>query len=132
GAAASYKVAGSSTQRFPSESPLIPQQGGIMLHRTFRSVWYTFVCLLCLTAMRQLAQAGPPLICHPFEIANAQSLPWSNPSEWRAVKGDYDLNRLVNDTLALLTPNTPVIVRMETMRRATVYAVWAARDREVG
>ncbi len=103
-----------------------------MLHRTFRSVWYTFVCLICLTAMRQPAQAGPPLICHPFEIGNAQSLPWSNINEWRAVKGDYDLNRLVNDTLALLTPNTPVIVRMETMRRATIYAVWAARDREVG
>src|SRR6185436_15560033 len=103
-----------------------------MLHRTFRSVWYTFVCLICLTAMRQPAQAGPPLICHPYEIAHAQSLPWANPGEWRAVKSDYDLNRLVNDTLALLTPNTPVIVRMETMRRATVYAVWAARDREVG
>jgi hypothetical protein len=103
-----------------------------MLHRTLRSVWYTFVCLICLTAMRQPAQAGPPLICHPYEIGNAQSLPWSNPSEWRAVKGDYDLNRLVNDTLALLVPGTPVIVRMETLRRATVYAVWAARDREVG
>jgi hypothetical protein len=49
-----------------------------------------------------------------------------------AVKSDYDLQRLVDDTLALLTANTPVIVRMETMRRATIYAVWAARDREVG
>jgi hypothetical protein len=82
--------------------------------------------------MRQPAQAGPPLICHPYEIGNAQSLPWSNAAEWRGAKGDYDLNRLVNDTLALLTPGTPVIVRMETMRRATIYAVWAARDREVG
>jgi hypothetical protein len=29
---------------------------------------------------------------------------------------------LVEDTLALLTPQTPVLVRMETLRRAAVYA----------
>jgi hypothetical protein len=58
-------------------------------------------------------------------------LPWGG-SQWRAVKADYDLNRLVEDTLALLTPDAPVIVRMETLRRATIYAVWAGRDREVG
>ena len=103
-----------------------------MFHRTFRSVWYTSVCLICLVVWQQPAQAGPPLICHPYEIGNAHSLPWSNTNEWRAVKGDYDLQRLVDDTLALLAPGTPVIVRMETMRRATIYAVWAARDREVG
>lgn len=77
------------------------------------------------------AYAGPPLICHPFDIGEAKSLPWGG-SQWRAVKADYDLNRLVEDTLALLTPDVPVIVRMETLRRATVYAVWAGRDREVG
>lgn len=103
-----------------------------MLHRTLRSVWYTSVCLICLAALQQSAQAGPPLICHPYEIGEAQSLPWSHTGEWRAVKGDYALQRLVDDTLALLAPGTPVIVRMETMRRATIYAVWAARDREVG
>lgn len=103
-----------------------------MLHRTLRSVWYTSVCLICLVALQQSAQAGPPLICHPYEIGDAQSLPWSHTGEWRAVKSDYDLQRLVDDTLAFLAPGTPVIVRMETMRRATIYAVWAARDREVG
>jgi hypothetical protein len=45
---------------------------------------------------------------------------------------NYDPNRLVEDTLALLTPETPVIVRMETLRRATVYGVWSMVDREVG
>jgi hypothetical protein len=54
-----------------------------MFHRTFRSVWYTSVCLICLAALQQPAQAGPPLICHPYEIGNAHSLPWSNTSEWR-------------------------------------------------
>ncbi|MEK7830116.1 MAG: hypothetical protein AAB401_03475, partial [Acidobacteriota bacterium] len=52
--------------------------------------------------------------------------------EWRDVKKDYDLNNLVADTLALLQPETPVLARMETLRRATVYGVWAKRDTEVG
>jgi hypothetical protein len=37
-------------------------------------------------------------------------------------KTDYDLSRLLQDTLELLAPSTPVIVRMETIRRATLYA----------
>src|SRR5262249_33105383 len=53
----------------------------------------------------------------------------------------YDRKNLVRDTLALLTPETPVIVRMETLRRATIYATsemrgWAkdaytAEDRQL-
>jgi len=80
---------------------------------------------------QQAALAGPPLICHPFDIGNARSLPWSG-SEWRAVDKNYDINRLVEDTLGLLTPETPVLVRMETLRRATVYGVWSMVDRKVG
>lgn len=103
-----------------------------MFHRTNGSVRYACVLLICLTVARSTALAGPPLICHPFETGGAQSLPWKNVAEWRGAKSDYDLKRLVDDTLALLTPATPVIARMETLRRATIYAVWAARDREVG
>ena len=103
-----------------------------MNRRTIASVCHTCVLLLCLMALCLPALAGPPLICHPFETGGAASLPWSNPAEWRSVKRDYELNRLVEDTLALLTPKTPVIARMETLRRAAIYAVWAARDREVG
>jgi len=33
----------------------------------------------------------------------------------------YDVSRLVPDTLALLTPSAPVLLRMETLRRATLY-----------
>ncbi len=77
------------------------------------------------------AVAGPPLICHAIEIGEAKSLPWAGP-DWRDVRKDYDVNRLVGDTLALLTPDTPVLVRMETLRRATVYAMWSRIDREVG
>jgi hypothetical protein len=99
-----------------------------MLRKTLRSVAPAIVVLALL---QQLTQAGPPLICHPFDIGEAKSLPWSG-SQWRDVKADYDLNRLVEDTLALLAPETPVIARMETLRRATIYAVWAKRDHEVG
>ncbi|MGE0129420.1 MAG: hypothetical protein AB7U82_15185 [Blastocatellales bacterium] len=98
--------------------------------RRLRSTSFAVMALAVAITVNQVAQAGPPLICHPFEIGNAKSLPWAG-SEWRAVKSDYDINRLVDDTLALLTPETPVIARMETLRRAVVYAVWAQRDGEV-
>ncbi len=101
-----------------------------MTRKMLRSL--SIVAALLLTAaVQQPALAGPPLICHPIEIGNAKSLAWSGPN-WRDVKKDYDLNNLVADTLALLQPETPVLERMETLRRATVYAVWAKRDNEVG
>ena len=40
---------------------------------------------------------------------------------WRSVDPAYDVTRLVDDTLTLLQPETPVLVRMETLRRATIY-----------
>ena len=67
------------------------------------------------------ALAGPPLLCFPFDIGTARSLPMGTGG-WRAIDPSYDVTRLVDDTIALLTPETPVIVRMETLRRATVYA----------
>jgi hypothetical protein len=73
------------------------------------------------------ALAGPPLICHPFDIGTAQSLPFGSTSEgwrgWQATLPSYDRAKLVDDTLALLTPRMPVIVRMETLRRASAYSV---------
>jgi hypothetical protein len=74
----------------------------------------------------QSALAGSPLICHPYDIGDAKSLPWVE-FESRTGLHPYELARLVDDTLSLLTPETPVIVRMETMRRATVYTVWAKK-----
>ena len=35
---------------------------------------------------------------------------------------DYDLKNLSRDTLAILDSRTPVLVRMETLRRATIFA----------
>jgi hypothetical protein len=68
------------------------------------------------------AFAGPPLICHALVIGQAKSLPWVGEG-WRlAANNDYDTSHLVDDTLSILGPRTPVIVRMETLRRATLYA----------
>jgi hypothetical protein len=78
-------------------------------------------------ALPTTAVAGPPLLCHPFDIGEAASLPWSG-SHWRDSSPQYEISRLTIDTLALLTPTTPVIVRMETLRRAAIYAT---RDERV-
>lgn len=69
--------------------------------------------------------AGPPLICHPFEIGSAHSLPWgtSTAGGWDNPDASYDLHRLQADTLALLNPQTAVLARMETIRRAAIYGV---------
>jgi hypothetical protein len=67
------------------------------------------------------ALAGPPLLCFPFEVGTARTLPMG-PGSWHQTDPTYDVSRLVGDTLALLTPDTPVKVRMETIRRATIYA----------
>src|SRR6267154_1674674 len=75
--------------------------------------------LLCLATV---AQAGPPLICHTIEIGQAKSLPWISHN-WNPSGGEiYDTKNLVRDTLEILAPDTPVLVRMETLRRATLYA----------
>jgi len=66
------------------------------------------------------AQAGPPLICHRIEIGQANSLPFINWNQKGS--GGYDLKNLTRDTLAILDSNTPVLVRMETLRRASIYA----------
>lgn len=65
--------------------------------------------------------AGPPLICHAFEIGGAKSLPWGSGTGWNTPLASYNVEMLVPDTLALLTAETPVLVRMETLRRATIY-----------
>src|SRR5262245_50874940 len=101
----------------------------MMIQKSIRSLLSAAVLLLGAAVFQQPAIAGPPLICHPIETGDAKSLPWGSSADWRAAKPDYDLNRLVEDTLALLTPETPVLARMETLRRATIYAVWAKRDR---
>jgi hypothetical protein len=63
--------------------------------------------------------AGPPLLCFPQEIGSAKSLPWGKEAFDKA-KG-YDTANLVKDTLGLLKSERSALVRMETLRRATIY-----------
>lgn len=65
--------------------------------------------------------AGPPLLCQLFETAGAPTLPWGGDG-WNQARPDYDLAALDDRTEALLEPETPVIARMETLRRAAIYA----------
>lgn len=69
-----------------------------------------------------VAQAGPPLVCHAFEIGNAKSLPLAGHGWNLSGSENYDSKNLAADTLEMLQPDTPVLVRMETLRRATLYA----------
>ena len=86
------------------------------------------LALLCSIGLltSNTAFAGTPLICHPYTIGSAKSLPGSD-GDWKGVNPNYDRTNLVRDTLALLTPETPVIVRMETLRRAAIYATAGMR-----
>ena len=84
--------------------------------------------VLSVLALAAPALAGPPFTCHVFEIGSAKSLPWGAANNWLGMRDDYDFRRVVADTDALLTPATPTLVRMETLRRASLYA---SRDRAV-
>ena len=75
-----------------------------------------------LTLLPAAAQAGSPLTCFPMPIGEARSLAWGSGSGWNTPSPDYDRARLAVDTVALLGPRTPVLVRMETLRRAVIYA----------
>jgi hypothetical protein len=76
--------------------------------------------VLVLAGFSTFALAGPPLICHVINIGQAQSLPLV---DWNYRNGNnYDLKNLTHDTLTILDSNPSVLVHMETLRRATIYA----------
>lgn len=82
----------------------------------------TFAIAFGTIALASSAFAGPPLLCHPYDIGSARSLPWNDSGNWMGQRADYKLENLISDTDALLTPATPIVVRMETLRRAAIYA----------
>jgi hypothetical protein len=81
-----------------------------------------------LAGATRLGAVDAPLLFAVLDIGSAQSLPWNAPRNFLGISDDYDSHRVVADIGALLTPATPTLVRMETLRRAAVYA---SRDREV-
>ena len=80
------------------------------------------LALSVLASLPVAAHAGPPLVCFPIVIGNTPSLAWGSGGGWDAARPDYDRARLASDTVSLLGPQTPVLVRMETLRRAAIYA----------
>jgi hypothetical protein len=89
-----------------------------MKARTFSRLAISTVAVLL--GFATFAQAGPLLICHPIEIGQAKSLPWVEFNHEGS--SDYDLKNLSRDTMAVLDSRAPILVRMETLRRATIYA----------
>ncbi len=62
---------------------------------------------------------GTPLLCQEFAVGEAHSLPWGDDMQGRA---DYDRTHLVADTARILKTEPDALVRMETLRRAALYA----------
>ena len=87
-----------------------------------RSTLYPGGIFAALLLLATVAVAGPPLICHAIEIGQAKSLPWVSHSWNLSGSENYDLKKLAPDTLAILNSNAPILVHMETLRRATLYA----------
>jgi hypothetical protein len=77
--------------------------------------------LAALAVLAQTAAAGSQLLCRRYEIGSEPSLPWTSSGDWGQPRADYPREALVADTLKLLTPDRPVLVRMETLRRAATY-----------
>jgi hypothetical protein len=77
--------------------------------------------LVCLSFATS-ALAGPPLLCHTFDIGDAKSLPWTGHSWNISATDSYDTRNLAADTLSILDGDPTVLVHMETLRRAALYA----------
>jgi len=90
------------------------------VHRATRLRLFAFSALLLCISKALLA--GPPLVCHSFDIGSAKSLPWVSHNWNLSGTETYDTARLASDTLAILAADHSVIVHMETLRRATLYA----------
>jgi hypothetical protein len=93
-----------------------------MRTRSLRSIRFAAGLLALLITVVGVAFAGPPLICHAFDIGSAKSLPWIS-HDWNLTGTEtYDTSKLASDTFAILATNSSVLVHMETLRRATLYA----------
>jgi hypothetical protein len=90
--------------------------------RSARNCRFVVTLLILLAAIAGVGLAGPPLICHTFDIGSAKSLPWIS-HDWQLTGNEsYDTSKLASDTVAILSANSTVLVHMETLRRAALYA----------
>lgn len=93
-----------------------------MIHKTFSALPFTAILLVAVLFFATSAQAGPPLVCHTLDIGDAKSVPWTSHSWNLSGSESYDTKNLAADTIAILDSNPVVLVHMETLRRATLYA----------
>lgn len=63
---------------------------------------------------------GPPAVCQPFAIGDAASLPWDEGAF--GIDPGFSTSKLVPMTHKLLDGQSDALVRMETLRRAVIYA----------
>src|SRR5260370_35422892 len=93
-----------------------------MRFESTRFVRYMLSSIATCFVLAGAAVAGPPLICHPFDIGNAKSLPWIS-HDWNLTGAEnYDTRDLSDDTLDILNSSQVPLFHMETLRRATLYA----------
>jgi len=88
----------------------------------------SLIALAAIALFATPALAGPPLICFPFQTDSGKLIAWGTGSGWNTPDRSYDIRKLVADTTAVLTPDAPLLTRMENMRRAAIYAM---RDPEI-
>ena len=83
---------------------------------------FSAALVITLSLFATSALAGPPLLCHTLDIGNAKSLPWIS-HDWNLTGSEsYDTKNLPADTIAILDSDPTILVHMETLRRATLYA----------
>jgi hypothetical protein len=90
-------------------------------------IGFTLFAVALIIAHPAISEAGPPLICHPFQTAGTGLLPWGQGPGWNTPDHRYDVQRVPEETLRLLTADAPILTRMEIMRRAVIYAAQDAR-----
>ncbi|HKE00660.1 MAG TPA: hypothetical protein VKE69_06600 [Planctomycetota bacterium] len=74
---------------------------------------------LLAASLAALPLLGPPLVCFPWRIGDAPSLPWGNDA---FELGNLDPDELQSATAKALDATKDPLVHMETLRRAAVYA----------
>src|SRR5687768_11178471 len=93
-------------------------------HSMFKSTSHLFgAFVVMMLAFASPALAGPPLICHPFDTAGGALLEWGGGSGWNSPHPSYDVKKLPTEVARLLDADTPVLTRMENLRRATIYSM---------
>jgi hypothetical protein len=89
----------------------------------FTNRQHLFAAVVAILVSASPALAGPPLICNPFVTEGGTLLAWGSGSGWNTPDHSYDTRKLIADTTEVLSADTPVLTRMENLRRATIYAM---------